>query len=590
VIWVVAYGHPVRKRLSGRSRGALDSRSRAHVRGLVSWAISFTVAACFALLAGHAIFRPGYLLQVDTSWGPRAAPLQLGFYAAIGLTQQAAIAVFGSAAVSKAYVLSVLTLCGFAPMIALRSHALWVRVLCAAIGVFNPWTYERIVEGQWTVAAAGASLFLWFAAFEYLEASPSVTSAILAAASAALVVSFSPGFIAMLGILAAAHLMLRDRLGPRPDVASTTEPERHSRRWLRVAAVLTAIPLLAGAIQFGVSRGAESYRRVQTFGSADLKFFRSEGLPYGLPVRLLGLSGFWAERTGRFERLDAGAPWWPVVVLALAAMTFAGAWRNRERRWLFGVGVLGLSLSASTAIPLLRTIVGAAGRRIPLIFGFREPEKFSALWLVATVLLVACLLTSLLVATVLLVACWLTSLRDHTVPRRRWLAPVAAAAVAATIVLLGAARIPGGLAETLRPVAYPSSWYSTASYLSQNPVEARTAVLPWHHYLTLPFAGGRLVQNPAEVFFPGDLLTSQEPEITQDIVTDSTSDIASAAATPGRRGCQLAQALRAHGVDQVIVLPLLEGPANLRDLMRCGFSLVQGDETTSAVARAARRR
>src|SRR5205823_3573567 len=109
---------------------------------------------------GHAVFASGYPLQVDTAWGPRAAPVPSGFYAPIGLLSSRAVGVFGGDIAGKAYVLGVLVLCAAGPMVALRKQPSWIRVLGAAIGVFNPWVYERLVEGQWTVAAAGGSLFL----------------------------------------------------------------------------------------------------------------------------------------------------------------------------------------------------------------------------------------------------------------------------------------------------------------------------------------------------------------------------------------------------------------------------------------------
>jgi hypothetical protein len=499
--------------------------------------------------------------------------VQSGFFLPIELLQRGAVAVLGGATVGKAYVLGVLTLCAFAPMVALRKQPIWIRMLCGAMGVFNPWVYERIVDGQWTVAAAGASLFLWLAAFEYLETHPGAASAILVALCSVLVVVWHPVFAAMLVVLAGIRLMFRDRRGQQrnaePASASASARERH--HWMLVALALTAVPVLFGAIQFVFGQGNESYNRIQNFGTADLNLFRAEGLPYGLPVRLIGLSGSWAERTGRFQHLDAGAPWWPIAVFALAGLTFAGAWRNRERSWLLVVGVVGLGISASTAIPLIRTIVGAVGRQVPLVFSFREPEKFSALWLVATVMLVGYLLTSL---------------TEHADTGLSWRAPTAAAAVVAVFVLLGAAREPRLLARTLRPVTFPASWYATASYLKQHPVRTRTAVLPWHHYFALPFADNRPVQDPADLFFPGDLLVAQDRETSSGVASDpKNADIASAAITPGRPGCALARSLRAHDVGHVIVLPLLEGPADLEELLRCGFELVQGRATTVAVAR-----
>ena len=247
------YGHTVRNRSRKRPKPHTDRVAGSWSRGPRSWVVTGGAAVLLGAAAGHAVFRAGYVLQVDTVWGPHAPPLQLGFYAPIGLTQQAAIAVFGGALVGKAYVLGVLTLCAFAPMVALRKFPLWIRVLCGAIGVFNPWVYERIVEGQWIVAAAGASLFLWLAAFEHLEGQPSAAAAVLVAASSLLVIALSPGFAVMLAILVAVRVMLRARRPARRDAVHASALAQ--RRWSRAALLLTAVPVLAAALQIRLRSG-----------------------------------------------------------------------------------------------------------------------------------------------------------------------------------------------------------------------------------------------------------------------------------------------------------------------------------------------
>ncbi len=533
------------------------------------WFVLAGSALLFAGVAGHAVFTAGYPLQVDTAWGPRAAPVPSGFYAPIGLLSRFAVGVAGGDVAGKAYVLGLLVLCAAAPMVALRKQPLWTRLLAGAIGVFNPWVYERIVEGQWTVAAAGASLFLFLAATDFLDERPSGAAAVLVVLSTALVLMLSPVFVSMLAILAGARVMFGDRAQP----AEEEEIRSARRRWGLRALAGAGVLLVVGALSFGLGHGQGSYQRVRTFGRLDLDFFRAHGSPFGLPVRIAGLSGFWAERVGRFETLDAGRAWWPIASLGLVALALVGAWRIRSRRWLLYAGLTGLVLSASTAIAPVRAAVGDVGRHLPFLFSFREPEKFSALWLLAVVVLTGELLGSLA-----------ASERARGTP---WRTPIVVAGVIATMLLLGVAREPALLSRTLRPVSYPTDWYDAARYLRQHPTDGKTAVLPWHHYLSLPLAGGRVVQNPADVFFPGRLLVPLEPEIGPG-ADDEYADIArgeTGSSTP----CALARALGAHDVGAVVVLPVLEGPADVAGLRACGFRLVRGDTTKVAILVPSRR-
>lgn len=525
-----------------------------------------TSALLLAGIAGQAVFASGYLLQVDTAWGPRAAPVVAGFYAPIALLSRLAVAVVGGDVAGKVYVLGVLVVCAAAPMAALRKQPVSTRVVGGVMGVFNPWVYERLVEGQWTVAAAGGALFLFVAASDLLDERPSGGTAGLVVLSCAVVVVLSPAFAAMLAILAVARAVF----GDRPPRASepTVDMRAVRRKWWLIALAGTCALILVGALSFVLGHGQGSYRRVQTFGPRDLSFFRANGTPFGLGVRLVGLSGFWAERIGRFESLDAGRAWWPVAAVALAGVALTSCWRISRRRWLLYAGLTGLVISASTALAPVRSVIGDVGRHVPFVFAFREPEKFSALWLVAAVVLVGDLLGSLAM--------------DDRIRDRRWRTPAVATGVIATMLLLGAAREPALLGRTLNPVSYPADWYSAAQYLRHHPVDGRTAVLPWHHYLSLPLAGNRVVQNPADVFFPGRLLVDLEPEIASVPEDDKNSDIARGEAQNGPP-CALAQALRAHGANAAIVLPVLEGPADVSTLEHCGFRRVEGGTGTVAV-------
>jgi hypothetical protein len=159
---------------------------------------------------------------------------------------------------------------------------------------------------------------------------------------------------------------------------------------------------------------------------------------------------------------------------------------------------------------------------------------------------------------------------------------VAAVGVIATMLLLGVPREPTLLSQTLRPVSYPADWYSAAKYLRQHHVTGPTVVLPWHHYLSLSLARDRVVQNPADVFFPGRILVSLEPEITSAPEDDDYADIA-LAEIRNSRTCALSRALRAHDARAAVVIPVLEGPEDVSTLQRCGFRLVHGDAASVAV-------
>ena len=77
-------------------------------------------------------------------------------------------------------------------------------------------------------------------------------------------------------------------------------------------------------------------------------------------------------------------------------------------------------------------------------------------------------------------------------------------------MLILCALLPAGLNQIrslpsiVDAVGYPAYWYRTQAYLaSAVPEDEPVVVLPWHLYQPLVASEGRLVANPAHVFFPG---------------------------------------------------------------------------------------
>jgi hypothetical protein len=102
---------------------------------------------------------------------------------------------------------------------------------------------------------------------------------------------------------------------------------------------------------------------------------------------------------------------------------------------------------------------------------YREPEKWSALWAVALIVLGAEVLAALLAKT------------TTGNPRSSALAGLAAVCIGLAVLLpdgVGALR---ELPATIVPVRYPSSWLGAATYLRDAvPADESVVVFPWTLY------------------------------------------------------------------------------------------------------------
>jgi hypothetical protein len=512
-------------------------------RPLLAAAIALGSAAlCLRTLLGTS----GYILQVDIGFGPQAPRLRPDTHLAIDAVQSGLTQLLGGAITGRIYLVVALAVCSLGPMVLLRKAPLPAMAIGGLLGVFNPWTYDRLMEGQWAVAAAAGVLFVWVAAWEALGQRPSIARAFALAVPTAIAVMLDPHAIADVVVLVVVA-----------SIASRIWTDAGRARMAGLAMAVAAVVLLPGVIGFFAGGGVGSFNSLARVSETDFTTFAVAGGPgLGVVVNLLSLHGFWAEQVGRFPSPGAGFPLWWVSAAVILGATFAG-WRYcPQRRWLAGAGVVGLVLSASTAVPGVPHLAAAIAAHVPLVGAFREPDKLSALWLIAVVALSAGAVEVLV--------------EGARAATRAWAAAgVLAIAVMVPTGIAQMAHLPGRVA----PVSYPSDWAVVSEAMRTHvPPGARVVVLPWHQYETLAFAGGRLVANPAPNFFPGELVSSEDPELTgtrpSDPIGVASADLSSS--------CSLATAVASAGASWVVVEDAPGGGAAAAALRRCGFSVVAG--------------
>jgi len=523
-----------------------------------AWLRSVVLPLGLSLLCLRSIFHPGYLLQIDIQFGPRAAPVAHGITAPASALDAAAVWALGGELAGKLFAVGTLFLAGFAPMVLFRRAPWYAQGAAGFLGAMNPFVYDRLVEGQWYVLIATAGLFLWLTAWEALQGQPALRPAVLLAFCGAAIVSFDPHVAGPLVVLIiSASLWTRIQRDPA------------RLRWTATSIGLLLILLLPGIVAFFVGSSPGDYANVRHFTGADFAFFRSTtSHDFGLFANLVGLYGYWGERIGRFPLATGGQSWWPATTALLVATALLGGWLRRDRAWLLICGAVGLGLSASTALPGGVSAAAWLAARAPIVGAYREPQKWSAVWLLALVVLAVGAVESLASAR-----------------RRR------SAATALAYALVLAALSPAGVSQIrsvssiVSPVVYPRYWYATAGSLkhASRPGDV-TAVLPWHLYQPLRATGGRLVADPAPVFFAGRLVVPHSPDIP-----GRSYDVLSPYDQIGLvRGCRLAALLHRLGIRFVLVLDAAEGARTVVDLRRCGYTLLDGRPGFTALLRVAR--
>ena len=353
--------------------------------------------------------------------------------------------------------------------------------------------------------------------------------------------------------------------------------DRRRLAWTTRSLGFLGVLLLPATLSFLVVRSPGTYDAVRQFTQADFDFFRSaSSAGYGLVPSLVGLYGYWAERVGRFPLASADAPWWPLTTAIIVAAAGAGAWLRRDRAWLLVCGLIGLAVSASTALPGGVDAAGWLAERIPLVGAYREPQKWSALWLLAVTVLAASAVDAL------------PRFGRLSERRRDALGPALAYVLAIAALLPAGVNQARTLPTIIKPVRYPKYWYDTAAFLERVvPENEAVAVLPWHLYQPLRASEWRLAANPARVFFPGRLVTPNNLEIPGR-ATEVTSRYDRIGVAAGGGGiCAVGRAVRREGIRWIVVIDGAESAQTVAGLRRCGYQLAQGRPGATAVIRAA---
>lgn len=415
----------------------------------------------------------------------------------------------------------------------LPSTALYMAGLLYMV---NPFTYDRLMTGQFAVIFGYALLPWCLAALLALVTKPGKQSALVAAAWAValgIVSIHSLGPLLVIGVLIlVVHLRQKRQLAYVAMAAGI---------WL-VASSYWLVAALLG--------NSPTAQTVSSFSASDRAAFATIG--DGAVEQLgnvLALQGFWAEDRGLFRLPQEPVPGWPLLMVGLLVLVAIGGvalWRRQRRLLVIFVGCIAIGALLAAGIGS-----GWLARHIPFYAGYREPQKFAMLVALGYAVLAAYGLQAVLRRSKL-VGLTVLALPLLLTPTMLW-----------------------GTNSQLRAVDYPAGWYTANQRLNADTSGFQTLFLPWHLYLEADFANGRTIATPAPNFFDKPVIVSDDPEL---------DGVAKAKSTPAKRqinqllgnaprsDSQLGDSLAQLGVKYILV-------AETSDYTRYGYLARQSNLT-----------
>lgn len=445
---------------------------------------------------------PGYILTLDMPWTPQVPLLWSahGFNNAFPIYALLALLswIMPSWIVQKLLLTGIVFLLFYVPwrwlpMVASNG----ARVAAAMLYALNPFVYARMLAGQWGVLVAYALLPFFLSALLRLMEEPDRKGAL----------RFTLALVLLsLGAIHFTYLALSVSLLFVSVYAGVRVGRKEYRGALRLARQtgLGIVLFLFISTYWLVPALMRSAPQEHTFTTADATTFaaaQNERTPVTLNV--LALGGFWGEQQAwRYYFLwpqDTRLFWVATLFIGLLVLygVYAGVCDPHMRSgtlMLVCIGILAYITALGAAQTPLYDFNLWLYQHVPGWNGLRDSHKIAAfLALVYATLFgmgISRLLAHMQRQTTYRIACAVFILLPAYTGMYQW----------------------WGWHEQLNPVWYPQAWYDVQAALMRT--QDKTLVLPWHQYLSLPFAHQLLVANPTPTFFGRDrIIASKDSEI-----------------------------------------------------------------------------
>lgn len=364
----------------------------------------------------------------------------------------------------------------------------WACYFAGILYVCNPFVYSRFMSGQYLVLLAYAllpvvgSLTLRLVASQQKKDIPLLGIALGGVGLSSLHMLL-PAFILLV-------VLLSYGLGR---AAADSAALRRSTLYALLA-LATALLINFSWLMPLIRGHGETATTISSFTTGDTVAFQTSHEPLGLIGNVLALQGFWGDVQNIYDTPDTIFTAWFAPIILLWLLILGGivwSWRNqRLAMFIFLLlGFLGMVSAIGTSGTIFAPINAWLTAHVPFATGYREPQKF--------------------VALIVLAYAYFGGIGIAILRQRKYFN--SSYIIMSFPFLLTPLLLFGGMRQ-LRTVDYPIDWYVINTELSKVAKNEKTLFLPWHLYMPYGFTQ-RVIANPAPKFFTVPIIASSNPEL-----------------------------------------------------------------------------
>ena len=494
--------------------------------------------AFIALIILLPLLKLGYILTLDMIFTPKISmPTEVGnIYFFISLLHFLNYLI-PSQIIEKIILFLIIFLSGVGMHRLIPTKNKWPKYFAAFLYIFNPFVYSRFMAGHFLLLLAYAlAPFAVKAIFDFFESLDFKKSliAVVWLTLISIVSMHSLVMICIFFVFAFVFFLIHDlRTMSLREVSlflslrgaeRRSNPKRLLRPFgarndnLRQPLKTIKFTLFIGLAFLILSsywlvpfftKGTPTSESISSFDSRNILGFQTVAdKNFGVLFNTAALYGFWGENEGRYVIQKNIIPFWYILFIIIFVLVIWGIIvgykdKNQRTRILIfaATSLLAYILAVGVAYgPMSQFILGLY-QKIPLLKGFREPQKFVALLALSYAYLGALGVDDLLKR----------ARKDKRFPRPLTLL---LPSIFLIIPLLYSPVMLWGFGGQLQAVDYPRDWYQLNETLKGDKEDFRVLFLPWHQYMGFLFAG-KVIANPAQNFFDKPIVQGDNMEFGQ---------------------------------------------------------------------------
>lgn len=460
--------------------------------------IPVIVFSVLALVVVIPLISPGYILTMDQVIAPKISLPDLSSPSFLySMTLFLSNIILPSYFIQKIILILIFFLSGWGMYRFLPARLGIARYFGGIFYAINPFVYERIMAGQWGLLLGYSIIPLIITSISNFFDNPAFGKTVKLALIFTIFVNTSTHFILIFFALFSVYglIYFLFNIGNyNTDVL------------LRNSLILGLLVIILNInwilpIFFGNSVLKSA---IDGFTRDDLTIFQSvPDKNLGLIFNLTSGFGFWPEVYDYFISPKNIIFFWPLISLVIMGISLWGLvtiLKEKERSnypfliALIIIFLLSLDLAGGVALKSFADITYFLYDKLPILRGFREPQK-----LVGIIMLCYAYFGSI----------GLDSLLNKV---KKSFLFIVLCSLFFVLPFIYTPTIFAGFWGQLKPVFYPDSWQKVNQILKEDKDDFLTLFFPWNQYLRFNFTNNMVVANPAPYYFEKPILSSQNYE------------------------------------------------------------------------------